>query len=125
MVEGGAMDESAHVSDVIELTKQMRAFDDAVSLGLRFAAENPDTIVIVTADHDTGGLSRKRKQTNLFLQIKRLTIRRRCLNMKLRLPEGKNPILISARYHTVSQRLRHTNNKVQGLCNWLRNGDFQ
>ncbi len=59
LVEGGAMDESGHVSDVVELTKQMKSFDEAVSLGIRFASENPDTVVIVTADHDTGGLKPK------------------------------------------------------------------
>lgn len=56
LVEGGAMDESAHTSDVMETCRQMISFDEAVSLGVRYAAEHPDTIVIVTADHNTGGL---------------------------------------------------------------------
>lgn len=56
MVEGGAMDESAHTSDVMETCRQMIEFDKAVCLGIRYAAEHPDTIVIVTADHNTGGL---------------------------------------------------------------------
>ncbi len=59
MVEGGAMDESAHTSDVMETCRQMMAFDEAVCLGLRYAYDHPDTIVIVTADHNTGGLMLK------------------------------------------------------------------
>ena len=57
MVEGGAMDESAHSGDVMETCRQMVSFDEAVSIGIRYAAEHPDTVVIVTADHDTGGLN--------------------------------------------------------------------
>lgn len=56
MVEGGAMDESAHTSNVMETCRQMISFDEAVSLGIKYAAEHPDTIVIVTADHNTGKL---------------------------------------------------------------------
>jgi alkaline phosphatase len=33
------------------------AFDEAVRLALDFQAENPETLVIVTADHATGGLT--------------------------------------------------------------------
>jgi alkaline phosphatase len=35
----------------------VRTFDDAVQVGLDFAMANPDTLLIVTADHETGGLS--------------------------------------------------------------------
>jgi PKD repeat protein len=35
------------------------AFDDAVRTALAFAAGHPDTLLIVTADHETGGVTRR------------------------------------------------------------------
>ena len=55
MVEGGAMDESAHNADIVETCHQIIEFDKAVVEAIRFAAGNPDTMIIVTSDHDTGG----------------------------------------------------------------------
>ena len=34
------------------------AFDEAIGVAMEFILENPDTILIVTADHETGGLQR-------------------------------------------------------------------
>ena len=59
MVEGGALDEVAHNVDVYELTQHMLAFDKAIEVGIRYAYENKDTIIIVTADHNTGDLKPK------------------------------------------------------------------
>ena len=59
MVEGGALDEVAHNTDLMELTRHMTAFDKAIEVGLRYAYEHKDTIIIVTADHNTGALKDK------------------------------------------------------------------
>lgn len=59
MVEGGALDEVAHNSDLMEMTRHMLAFDEAVEVGIKYAYANKDTIIIVTADHNTGGLLEK------------------------------------------------------------------
>lgn len=59
MVEGGALDEVAHNANLMELTRHMVAFDEAIEVGLRYAYVNKDTIIIVTADHNTGGLKTK------------------------------------------------------------------
>lgn len=56
MVEGGALDEIAHAGDVMEMSRQMIEFDKSVELGVRYAYEHKDTIIIVTADHNTGAL---------------------------------------------------------------------
>lgn len=61
MVEGGALDEVAHNTDLMELTRHMVAFDKAIEVGLRYAYANKDTIIIVTADHNTGDLTEKEK----------------------------------------------------------------
>jgi len=58
MVEGGAIDWACHASDPLTTAKEVLAFDDAVSLAYGFYEKHPDeTLVIVTGDHETGGLS--------------------------------------------------------------------
>lgn len=55
MVEGGRIDHAAHAWDPKGMIYDMLAFDDAIEVALDFQAANPDTLVIVTADHETGG----------------------------------------------------------------------
>ncbi|MCX7919084.1 MAG: alkaline phosphatase [bacterium] len=57
MAEGGQIDWKAHGNDQDGLIKEMQDFDTAVGKALEFAKSRKDTLVIVTADHDTGGLS--------------------------------------------------------------------
>ena len=57
MVEGGQVDWVEHGNDVASVLHEMLEFDQAIGLVMAFAEKNPDTLVIVTADHDTGGLA--------------------------------------------------------------------
>jgi alkaline phosphatase len=57
MVEGGQIDLAAHVSDALDTLGDTLGFDQAVKAALDFQAGHPDTLVIVTADHSTGGLA--------------------------------------------------------------------
>ena len=57
MVEGGQVDWVAHGNDVASVLHEMLEFDQAIGLVMAFAEKNPDTLVIVTADHDTRGLA--------------------------------------------------------------------
>jgi len=57
MVEGSEIDGYGHENKLREEAEQVYEFDRAVAVALRYAALNPDTVVIVTADHETGGLS--------------------------------------------------------------------
>ena len=57
MVEGGQIDKAAEVNDALNTIGDTVGFDQAVKAALDFQAENPDTLVIVTADHATGGLA--------------------------------------------------------------------
>ena len=56
MVEGSQVDWAGHANNVDYLVQEMKDFDDAVSVAYKFARENEDTLVVVTADHETGGL---------------------------------------------------------------------
>lgn len=57
MVEGGRIDHAGHARDLVNATGDTLAFDAAVQTALDFAAKDGHTLVIVTADHETGGLT--------------------------------------------------------------------
>ena len=57
MVEGSQIDWAGHDNDAELLLAEMTDFDRAVSAAMDFADEHPGTLVVVTADHETGGLS--------------------------------------------------------------------
>ena len=57
MVEGGQIDQAAHANDALGTLDDIVSFDQAVQVALAYQNEHPDTLVIVTADHATGGLT--------------------------------------------------------------------
>ena len=57
MVEGSQIDEACHANDSAYLIEEMKDFDKTINVVLDFAEKNPNTLVIVTADHETGGLT--------------------------------------------------------------------
>ena len=57
MVEGGQIDWKCHANDAVGTVKQTLDFDAAIGKALDFARKRGDTLVIVTADHETGGLT--------------------------------------------------------------------
>ncbi len=56
MVEGGRIDLAAHDDDKVRNALDTIAFDNAVQIALDYVQENNNTILIVTADHETEGL---------------------------------------------------------------------
>ncbi|HEX2937131.1 MAG TPA: alkaline phosphatase [Bacteroidales bacterium] len=57
MVEGSMIDWGGHANDIDYVTSELIDFDNAVGAALEFARKDGNTLVIVTADHETGGLS--------------------------------------------------------------------
>ena len=58
MCEGGKIDWACHANDAATSIHETLAFSDAVQVAVDFAAEHPDeTLIIVTADHETGGMT--------------------------------------------------------------------
>jgi len=57
LVEGGRIDQGGHANDPGALLHEILDFDEAVGKGLEFQRSHPDTLVLVTGDHDTGGFS--------------------------------------------------------------------
>lgn len=56
MVEGGQIDFKCHDHNSDGCIKQTLDFDAAIGKALEFARKRGDTLVVVTADHETGGL---------------------------------------------------------------------
>lgn len=58
MVEGSQIDWRSHDNTVLEpLVAEVLDLDAAIAVALRFAADHPETLIVVTADHETGGLA--------------------------------------------------------------------
>ena len=57
MVEEEGIDEMAHQSNARLTVKSGQQLDEAVTVAKSYAESNPDTLVIVAADHETGGLA--------------------------------------------------------------------
>lgn len=58
MVEGGKIDWTCHANDAASCAYEVVAFDEAIGVALAFAAQHPDeTLIVVTGDHDCGGLT--------------------------------------------------------------------
>jgi len=57
MVEGSHIDYAAHCNDAPWLLEEMRDFERAIRAAMDFADRTPGTLVVVTADHETGGLT--------------------------------------------------------------------
>lgn len=57
MVEGSQVDWGGHANDAAYLISELIDFDDAIGKALDFAEKEGNTLVIVTADHETGGFT--------------------------------------------------------------------
>ncbi len=56
MVEGGRIDHAGHANDIARNIFEVLEFDRAVEVAYTWAAARTDTLIIVAADHETGGL---------------------------------------------------------------------
>lgn len=57
MAEGAQIDYGGHANKIPYVVTEMLDFDQLIGEALRFADSNGETLVIVTADHETGGLT--------------------------------------------------------------------
>ena len=80
MVEGGKIDWACHSDDAATAIQETIAFDEAVQVALEFYKKHSDeTLIIVTADHETGGLALGAQKTKYesyyeFLQYQKVSI---------------------------------------------------
>lgn len=57
MIEGSQLDDYGHFNDLDLLMQETHDFDRTVGKILEWAAKDGETLVVVTADHETGGLT--------------------------------------------------------------------
>ena len=58
MCEGGKIDWACHANDAASTIHDTQALADAVQVAIDFAAQHPEeTLIVVTGDHETGGLT--------------------------------------------------------------------
>ncbi|HKX12730.1 MAG TPA: alkaline phosphatase [bacterium] len=55
MVEGGLIDYAGHDNDAGTMLQETLDFDEAIQVAMDYVDRHPDTLLIVTADHETGG----------------------------------------------------------------------
>ena len=58
MAEGGKIDYASHANDGATVLHEVMDFDAAIQVAYRFYEQHPDeTLIVVTADHETGGMA--------------------------------------------------------------------
>ena len=57
MVEGGQIDWAAHNNDAGDMLHQLLKFDESIQAVYDWVKDRDDTLVVITADHETGGFS--------------------------------------------------------------------
>ncbi len=57
MIEGSQIDWGGHANEIGYVLAELLDFDKAVGIVLDFARSHPETLVIVTSDHETGGMT--------------------------------------------------------------------
>ncbi len=73
MAEGGKIDWVCHGNDAMTVIRETEDLDKAVKVALDFAKKHPDeTLIVVTGDHETGGLSLGFADTGYKSYIERL-----------------------------------------------------
>lgn len=73
MVEGGNIDHAAHANDAGTVVREIIAYQDALRLAYDFYLAHPDkTLIVVTADHDTGGMAMGNNHIPYDLQMQYL-----------------------------------------------------
>lgn len=69
MVEGGKIDWAGHSNDAATNFREVMDLDEAIKVAYEFYSQHPDeTLIVVTADHETGGISIGNGSYNLNLQ---------------------------------------------------------
>lgn len=57
MVEGGSIDHACHGMDAATMIKETIDFDEAIKVAYEFYKKHPkETLIVITADHETGGV---------------------------------------------------------------------
>jgi alkaline phosphatase len=56
MSEGSQIDWAAHDNNSAKMIEEFRDFDQTIQNAMNFVSNNGETLLVITADHETGGL---------------------------------------------------------------------
>lgn len=66
MIEGGNIDHCLHGNDGGQAIKEIMDFNRSIAMAIEFYKKHPEnTLIVITADHDTGGMAYLRKDNSL------------------------------------------------------------
>lgn len=103
MVEGGRIDWAGHANDAATNLRDLLELDQAVKVALEFQQTHPDTLIVVTGDHETGGMSMGFAGTGYAFYMERLAGQRCSIDE------------FSRRYHELKDRPGTTFDDVKTL----------
>lgn len=103
MVEGGEIDHACHSHDAASTIQEVIDFDEAIQVALEFYHKHPkQTLILVTADHETGGLTIGPKDASKIAQLQ----------------------YQKESFGTISQKLNDTIQAAGGKISWAQTKDF-
>jgi len=77
MVEGGSIDHAGHANDAATSIMETINFDNALNVAYRFYEAHPEeTLIVVTADHETGGLATANRNHHYWVDFTPLQYQR-------------------------------------------------
>lgn len=80
MVEGGKIDWACHSNDPATMVKEVIDMDNAVRVAYEFYKKHPkETLIVITADHETGGLALG--NSNYTLNLKSLDCQKQSVDL--------------------------------------------
>jgi len=67
MTEGSQIDWAGHSNDIEYMIREFKDFDLTIKDLINFVSANKNTLLIITADHETGGLQLMKQKDNSFI----------------------------------------------------------
>ena len=69
MIENTCCDGWGHAQQIPQIMNEVQCFDEGVAIAAKFVLENPDTLLVVTADHENADLRFRKNWENDFTRI--------------------------------------------------------
>lgn len=92
MIEGSRIDHAAHGNDPVGHLGDILAYDEAVAAALDWAARDGATLVVSTADHETGGMTLGRDGAYVWDPAPLLAATASYEGMRTKMAAGEDPV---------------------------------
>ncbi|WP_456472725.1 alkaline phosphatase [Methanocaldococcus sp.] len=116
MVEGGRIDHASHANDIASVVAETKEFDDVVRYCLNYAKKRGDTLVVVLADHETGGLGLGLNYGKAIDEDEILSIKASTSKMAKLIKSGEDPKEVLKKYANIDLSAEELN-KIKKAMN--------